>query len=164
MPTPKIPRTLKDTFPPEYRGGYKPPKKRAQEMNAKGTLIYRLTPAEVAHFWRCVDYWQPRLSLMDWRITQKVVDAAAHMAAVEKWDKPQRQCRINLCTDWGQSEPTLLEIERAAVHELLHVVLQPLTSLVEDSGRAYGEDQKFAEHSVINRLEHLLVPTATVFN
>jgi hypothetical protein len=82
------------------------------------------------------------------------------MAEMAKWDKKQLQVRCTLNTDWGNSEPTPLEIERAAVHELLHVVVEPLSSLIEE--RLHDSDLKLAaEHSAINRIEALLVPAPT---
>lgn len=136
---------------------------RALDVNKRGHAAYMLTQAEQDRFWRCVDHWQAKLGLLDWRITRKTGESAGYLATTEKFDAEQRQCRIALSTDWGmREEPTPVSIERTAVHELLHIRGYDLSRMAVDRGATYDLVHE-AEHKLINVLEVLLVPVATEF-
>jgi hypothetical protein len=133
-----------------------------EEPDKKGARAWRLSPAGCDLFWRCMRHWQVKLGLQDWRITSKTELLKSYMALTDKWDLVQRQCRVRLSTHWGSEEPTALEIERSAVHELLHVKLHPLSQQALDNG-ADGDAVIAAEHGLINTIEAMLVPTPTEF-
>jgi hypothetical protein len=124
------------------------------KISKRGRVVHVLTPDDVEMYWAAIDRWQTKLGLGDWRITRRAVDKGAFMAQMDSWDYPQRQVRATLCTNWKDSEPTPLEIERTAVHELLHVRLADLTGMLLD-----GDTVTRLEHAAINVLEALLLPT-----
>jgi hypothetical protein len=133
-----------------------------EESDKRGVRVWRVTPRGCDLFWRCLRHWQVKLGLQDWRITSRTELMKRYIALTDKWDLVQRQCRVRLSTQWGAEEPSALEIERTAVHELLHVKLHPLSQLALDNG-ADQDAVITAEHGLINTIEAMLVPAPTEF-
>jgi hypothetical protein len=120
---------------------------------------YILTDEEVEFFWTCMNAWQERLGLMDWRITRSTKPPISKaLSQMTDWDTQQRQVSCRLARNWGSSEkPTDTLLEQTAVHELSHVLLHPLIEQAQAS-KDYDEALQGVEHGVINRLEKLFVP------
>lgn len=97
--------------------------------------------------------WQTRLSLGDWRIERGLKPAKAAMASVE-FNDPARLAVYRL-GDFGAEAITPASLEKASIHELLHVLLRDLLLVAQDRGAA-PEALEAAEHRVINVLERLL--------
>lgn len=118
---------------------------------------YTLNKEQQEYFWHCLYDWQARLGISDWRITKSNIHPAGVIAMMTDWDAEQRQVACRLGLNWKSAEPTKENIEQAAVHELLHVLLY---DVVEQEVNLQESALKGLEHRIINRLEKLLVPTA----
>jgi hypothetical protein len=115
-----------------------------------------VTQDDAALFSDCVKKWQHVLGMHDWRIavsprrsTRKV------MAEVFKFDLEQRSATIRLGKDWGPEPITPDELDKTALHEVLHVFLH---ELIETAKVADQPDDVIssAEHRCINLLEQIL--------
>lgn len=99
-----------------------------------------------------LDKWRNLLGLMDWRIHLRDETAPNVMADVEVL-LSDRLARVRLGKYW--SEPvTSFGLEATALHELLHVLLEDVTSAHASKSLAW---QQSAEHGVIAVLEQLLM-------
>ncbi len=116
-----------------------------------------LTPDDVSRFGELLRAWQAKLGLQDWRIVLSPIPAKKSMAEMDKWDWPQRQvtCRVGL--DWKSTPVTEGTLEQTAVHELFHVLLYQLIEAARNP-QTSDEDLRSIEHSIINKMERLLVP------
>ena len=117
----------------------------------------QLTPDDVTRFGELLRGWQAKLGLQDWRIVLSPIPAKKSMAEMDKWDWPQRQvtCRVGL--DWKSTPVTEGTLEQTAVHELFHVLLYQLIEAARNP-QTSDEDLRSIEHSIINKMERLLVP------
>jgi hypothetical protein len=113
---------------------------------------YYPTAEQRLEFAQYLDKWRALLGLMDWRV--HLLDACAPnvMADVEVL-LSDRLARVRLGKYW--SEPvTPFGLESTALHELLHVLLEDMTSAY---GSKNGDWQRSSEHGVIAVLEQLLM-------
>lgn len=120
--------------------------------------MHILTDKDSAAYWRLFREWQRKLGLMDWRITQAPDSSKPNvMAFIDKFDWVQRQAKATLNRRWKATPITKHTLEQTAVHELLHVMLHELVEKAQTPGVS-ADDLASVEHSIINRLELLLVP------
>lgn len=97
--------------------------------------------------------WQAILNLGDWRLERGIKPAKNAMASVE-FNEGARLATYRL-GDFGAEKITPESLEKAAIHELLHVMLHDLLAVAQDRG-ATPDALETAEHRVINLLERLL--------
>lgn len=120
--------------------------------------MYTLTDEDSAAYWRLFRDWQRKLGLMDWRITQSPDTTKPNvMAFIDTFDWVQRQAKATLNRRWKSTPITKHTLEQTAVHELLHVMLHELVEKAQTPG-VHADELASVEHSIINRLELLLVP------
>ena len=115
----------------------------------------KTTAAHFADFCSCVDHWQVALGLTDYSIN--IVHEKSHNDYASCTPNvPGRVATINLATIWdGDKKVTHAELDKTALHEVLHLLLAELSWLGEC--RFLGPDDiEPAEHAVVRRLEHLL--------
>lgn len=114
-----------------------------------------LTDAERKLFFAAATYWQRELGLDDWHITQQSEPSKKNLrAAVCEWDNSQRTCLLFHGTGWSEkTEPA--ELERIALHEMLHVRLFDIAQTAIWNG-ADKDDIIAMEHQNINVLLRLL--------
>ncbi len=115
-----------------------------------------VTAEHAGKFAAYVANWCETLSLGDWRIVVSDKRATRKvMAEVYKFDLEQRSASIRLGKDWGNHPVTDAELNKTALHEVLHVFLFEVitTAQVKDVD---PDTLSSAEHRVINVLERLL--------
>lgn len=114
-----------------------------------------VTSEHAAKFCGYVANWCEALSLGDWRVV--VSDKRSNrrvMAEVYKFDLEQRSASMRLGKHWSNQEVTDAELNKTALHEVLHVFLY---ELIETAKKDPEDDAlSSAEHRVINVLERLL--------
>lgn len=120
----------------------------------------QVTAEHRKYFAQRLKHWQTELGLTDWRIHLSKVKAPAYaLAIVWKCDLGARLASLRLCENFGVgAEVTLEELDRLALHELLHVFLARLLNTYITSQE--DEEKEGAEHSVINALVHVLTKPA----
>ena len=102
--------------------------------------------------------WADLFGLKDYHFTFRHVkgDRAAYGGCLI--DFKRRTARISLYVDWGKGvEVTEEELDRTALHEILHVVLDHLTALAEVRYVVAG-DIEMAQEAAIVRLENGIYP------
>jgi len=120
-------------------------------MKAKN---HPITAEHRAQYKAFLDKWQRALNLDDWRI--EFADKPApnsNMADVQVYYE-HRLAVFRLGGKWRVA-PTPQELERTAVHELLHVRLADIAHTARGKD---GMAQEAAEHAVIVLFEKLLIP------
>ena len=124
-------------------------------MTAKNPV----SPEHAAKFAGHVATWCEALSLGDWRVN--VSDGRSNrkvMAEVFKTDLEQRSAAIRLGKDWGAQEVSDLELNKTALHEVLHIFLFELITAAQTKD-IDPDTLSSHEHRIINVLERLLVDT-----
>ena len=102
--------------------------------------------------------WQRRLGLTSWSLyfDRKKEDMRDTYACCY-WDMGSQLATIVLTTDWDDLRPKNDgELERVALHEVLHVGLAELVSQAEARYTTQAAID-MAEHSIIRRLENSLM-------
>lgn len=100
--------------------------------------------------------WQKKLGLTNWVIYfyhKKIEDSYANTA----WHMSSAAATINLSTVWDEGRLySEKELDRLALHEVLHVLLAQLIAEAED--RFSNQTAlNIAEHNIIRTLENVLV-------
>jgi hypothetical protein len=122
-------------------------------MKAQGHV---LTQEHVDKFDGYVRKWQTILNLSDWRIVRKD-GKTSNMAEVFGFDSEARLCRYRLGRVWPkQEEPSDVNLESAAIHEILHVRFHDFGAACEEYGSA-SEQAGIAEHAIIIVMEKLFL-------
>ena len=96
--------------------------------------------------------WQDTFSLRDWRIyfVHKRLNGAY---AQTKWSTDSMLATITLSSYWDDMQPISdIELERIALHEIMHVLFAPLVSEAEYR-YATHDNIEIAEHAIVRRLE-----------
>ena len=109
-----------------------------------------------AKFAGYVANWCEQLSLGDWRVN--VSDGRATrkvMAEVFKTDLEQRSATIRLGKDWGNHQVSDGELDKLALHEVLHIFLFELLTAAQTKD-IDPDTLSSHEHRCINVLERLL--------
>jgi hypothetical protein len=110
---------------------------------------------DVAFFAERVRHWQHVLGLHDWRIAVAEKRSSRRaMAEVYKFDLNQRAASIRVGKDWGGEVVTPENLDKTALHEVLHIFFHEMLELsaTTEDAEAIGS----AEHRCINILEVLL--------
>lgn len=116
---------------------------------------YPLTTEHRQAFAHYLTKWGELLGLRDWRVCLLEGTCPDAMADVQV-RLGDRLARVRLGKTWG--EPVTDEaLESTALHELLHVLLEPLTAACASKNADWKES---AEHAVITVLEQLLMHTS----
>lgn len=119
---------------------------------------YQVTAAHAVKFTRYIGKWQGVLSLGTWRVTVSPIRTKSLvMAEVYKCDLEQRSATIRLASEWNYPV-TDEELEKLAIHELLHILLRPFKTWAMEPG-ANEDDISSEEHGVINVFETYLYNT-----
>lgn len=121
-----------------------------------------LTPHIYERFEYFLRLWQVKLNLQHWRIAISKQTLKKCMAMTDKFDNDQHSCRIRLGTSWHSEHPTDADIEKLAVHELLHILFHDLIEEAQVPGVS-PEKVGSLEHHVINVLERVLLPHLEVW-
>ena len=112
-----------------------------------------MTAEHLKHFEKQCIYWREKFGLRDWRLyvrQRDSFDGEAHAWADIKID--DLIAKIYIAKEWF--EPITEEsLNSTALHEILHVVLRPLVSLITD-------DCEQIEHAIIHRLCHAMLGVA----
>ena len=111
------------------------------------------TPEDAQIFAQSVRKWQQILSLGDWRIEKGSKSAKEAMASVE-FNQTARLATYRL-GDFGAEKITPENLDKTALHELLHIFLYDLMCVATDP-KSSDEEIEMQEHRVINLLENLL--------
>lgn len=102
--------------------------------------------------------WQERLGVTEWALYfEHTKDNMTDVYAQVFWDNGARLATIRFNKDWdGLREKSPKEIERAALHEVLHVLFADFCAAGEArySTQAYLDS---SEHAVIRRLEKVFI-------
>jgi len=117
------------------------------------------TDEHIQSFANYLEQWQTVLNLNDWRIERSAKKASRGVIAQVAHSLPDRLAAWQLGADWGPLPVTDYELESAAVHELLHVMLAELIAVAQS--KPDDDTMQAAEHRVINTLERILVPKRT---
>lgn len=113
---------------------------------------YPITEEHRAKFKAALERWQDELGLRDWRVGLKSKPASAKVMADVEIDLEARVARVAISKSWSV-EPSDKELDLAALHELLHVLLKPLMDVSKTKNETLIGS---VEHSVINTLERIL--------
>jgi hypothetical protein len=114
--------------------------------------------SDVDAFTIYVHRWQRELNLMDWRIVQSPKRSTGSCAEVNKFNLPGRLATYRIGENFGIEPVNEKNLERTALHELLHIFLHELIETAKDVNNVSQEALDACEHRVIHVLEQLLVP------
>lgn len=100
--------------------------------------------------------WQNKLGIINWAVHfdhKSLEDVYAKTA----WKTQDMMAVVQLNTTWDKLRPkNNKELDRLALHEMMHVLLAPLVS--EAEWRYASQDGiDTAEHSIVRSLENILV-------
>lgn len=120
----------------------------------------KLTARHLAVFSKAVRHWQMKLALNGWEI--QVMWAADKDAYAYVASNANNRCAdIKLCREWPATylDPTDLELEKIAFHELMHIVLADLANAANRNvPEASAHLLDGVEHAVIRTMENILFP------
>lgn len=99
--------------------------------------------------------WQDLLGLHRWRVSPSK-RTTSHMAELQvDKDEDARLARILIGTDWKSADITDEELEKTALHEILHLFLHDFREACKEE--PYNGGRIMArEHEVIHSLEQLI--------
>lgn len=101
-------------------------------------------------------HWQSLLNLRDWWIARMPDRDLHNMAIVASIEHEHKLVKIKIGETFGKNmKVTPLNLEKTAVHELLHVMLRTIIDEAIGQGE-YNDAVLGYEHGVINVLEPLL--------
>jgi len=116
----------------------------------------KTTKADFETFKAAAKTWQTKLGLMDWALyfDHKLLEDEYARCY---WANSDKTATIVLSTHWDKLRPkTNQEIERAALHEVLHLMFAQYCAQAE--ARYTTRDAlESAEHSIIRQLESVLL-------
>ena len=89
-------------------------------------MKHKLDESHVDKFRVCIGHWQQRLNMLDWRI-EEAPGKATKMAMAEVQIDPDAKLAVyRVGRNWGGTEPSDQNINATALHEALHIFLNPL--------------------------------------
>lgn len=121
----------------------------------KAPPLNPVSERDVAAFDRFVTRWQAILNLRNWRIERTNKRDAKHMASLVSVEHEHALARYSVGVNFGATKVTPRELESAALHELLHILLRPMIDEAVAQGE-YNDAVLGYEHQVIVLLESLL--------
>jgi len=93
--------------------------------------------------------------LIDWVVYFKHSEVEDSYARTS-WDSNDRVATIEFSSTWDEMRNLSSEqLDKLALHEILHIVMAPLCSEAEYR-YSTQEDIKNAEHSIVRRLENVI--------
>ena len=105
---------------------------------------------------RCL-YWQEQLGLGQWEIYFSHIDLI-DKRAISSWQIGARKATITLSVDWGEDKEINPindeQLNRSALHEMLHILLAGLESYCDFYASWLIERE---EHVIINHLLHAIL-------
>jgi hypothetical protein len=117
-----------------------------------------LTPEQDAEFDGYMLKWQTVLGLNDWRV-ERNPKSAGKGAMAQVHTKLGARLASYQTGNWGSTPVTSRTLEETAVHELLHVLLADFAYAAKNCNDETALES--VEHSVVNRLEKLLMGRAS---
>jgi len=116
----------------------------------------KTTKADFQLFKEACLKWQDKLGMVDWSIHYAHEFVEGDYARTY-WNLSGAVATVYLSTKWDDLRPKTRDaLDRLALHEVLHILVAPLTAEAE----ARYTDQKTidtAEHCIIRRLENIIV-------
>lgn len=116
----------------------------------------RTTKQHYLDFQKYAKKWQEKLGVSNWAVYfyhRSLEDAYASTA----WQMSGAVATMTFCTNWDNGrELNDAELERVALHEVLHLLMAELISQAE-ARYTMADSIEIAEHSIIRRLESVLV-------
>lgn len=115
----------------------------------------RTTKADFQLFQRSCEKYLSTLGMAEWSVFYDHTDCGDTYAQTH-WKLSGGVATIVLNTQWDELRPKSdVEIERLALHEVLHILLAPLIAEAED--RWANQDAiEIAEHAIVRKLEKLV--------
>jgi hypothetical protein len=122
----------------------------------------KLTEENFNDFVKYCKKWQKAFGLLDWRVE-------LIFASVEEWEhlkdskavvtmnREGMVAIVALNHSWFLTEPTDIELEKTALHEMCELLLRPLNVLLECRFNVSEEDVDYETHRVIRVLEAVLI-------
>ena len=112
---------------------------------------YILTEENYSHFKMCCARWIRLLNLNDWDIYY-IFKLKEGLKAQVVTNYCGLKATIILSTNWNDiCLPTEAELDKTALHECLHILMNKLSTMAKD--RTFSEiDYEMMEHEAINRL------------
>jgi hypothetical protein len=112
------------------------------------------------YFAERVEYWRLYLGMLDWRVKVSPIWASKGcMAEVKSCDYSGRCATIRLGRDFGSEPVNQVTLDETALHEVLHIFLDELSSTMQLEGATH-EQRMSCEHRIINVLEKILPKAA----
>lgn len=116
---------------------------------------YKTTYKDFETFKLCCEEWRKQFGLVDWVVYYKVSDIEDSYAQT-KWDTNDRVATIEFSSTWDDMrEISAVEIDKLALHEILHLVMAPLSSEAEYRYSTEGSIHT-AEHAIVRTLENVI--------
>jgi len=116
----------------------------------------KTTKAHYLAFMKYAKEWRVKLGLTNWAVYYAHGKTEGSYAETG-WKTSAAVAAITLSTDWDDfNEPTLPELRRLALHEMLHVLMAQLISEAQDR-YATQLAIETAEHSIIRQLEEVIL-------
>lgn len=115
----------------------------------------KTTARDFAYFGSRCQHWIAALGLTNWHVAFRHEPDDSVLGAVHM-NRSSRQATIVLAAQWpDRDKVTDRELDRVALHEVLHILLAPLEEQVIE--RTYTRTSwDSAEHDIVRRLENLL--------
>lgn len=105
--------------------------------------------------------WQNKLGITNWSIYFEHCPAKGTYAKTH-WNTVQMAATIQFATYWDSTRPkNSYEIDKLALHEVVHVLLAPLVSEAEYRYTSLDAIES-AEHSIVRSLENLILTICLV--
>lgn len=118
-------------------------------------MNHKITKKHLKTFNKCVHFYLTNFSLKDWEVEVEVGEDETTTRAECFTSLEDKYCKIKIDPRWDV-EPTPVELNKTAFHEVMELLLSPLYSLAKD--RFITEKQiSEAGHSIIMRLQNLLL-------
>lgn len=119
-------------------------------------------------FQPAVRYWLGALGLLDWNVSIEFAplgrdDRSVQARCTTNWT--QHSARIVFNTDFTPEVDGFggeHDMERLALHEVMHIVLCDLVNVVAQERDAYTDKSDAAEHAALRRLMRVINPPATM--
>jgi len=116
----------------------------------------RTTKKDFYLFKRCCVEWVCKLGIKEWSIHYSQEDLPNEYA-ITRWDLSGGVATIVLGVYWDDLRPKTNEtINRLALHEVLHLLVAPLTNQAFERFTT-EETMNAVEHQLIRRLENIVV-------
>lgn len=117
-------------------------------------IVYELNDTHLEHFTSEVDEWSALFNLNDWQVICQIVEQTGSLACCSA-DSGGRLAVIGLAPEWIALEPTATELSKAALHEVLELLLWDFGELIDDR-HISSLHINSVRHAIIRRLEAVI--------